>query len=61
MSEHPAQYARDIINKELDRLGEQLSVLDKAKDADLILELNKKMDQLEMADFCLHMELQEKR
>jgi hypothetical protein len=57
MSEHPAQYARDIINKELDRLGEQLSVLDKAKDADLILELNKKMDQLEMADFCLHMEL----
>jgi len=68
MSEHPAQYARAIIDVELKRLYEQLEIVTdgeyppstqraiEAQTAD-IADLKNKIRQLEMADFCLHMEL----
>jgi hypothetical protein len=68
MSEHPAQYARAIIDVELKRLYEQLEIVTdgeyppstqraiEAQTAD-IADLKNKIRQLEMADFCLRMEL----
>jgi hypothetical protein len=68
MSEHPAQYARAIIDVELKRLYEQLEIVTdgeyppstqraiEAQTAD-IADLKNKIRQLEMADFCLHIEL----
>jgi len=68
MSEHPAQYARAIIDVELKRLYEQLETVTdgeyppstqraiEAQTAD-IADLKNKIRQLEMADFCLHIEL----
>jgi hypothetical protein len=67
-SEHPAQYARHIIDVELKRLYDQLTRETeyigyckterhiKARAA-VIEELKNKIKQLETADFCLHMEL----
>lgn len=68
MSEHPAQYARDIIDVELKRLYEQLTIVtdgeyppstQRAIEAQtaVIADLKNKIRQLEMADFCLHIEL----
>jgi hypothetical protein len=68
MSEHPAQYARAIIDVELKRLYEQLEIVtdgeyppstQRAIEAQtaVIADLKNKIRQLEMADFCLRMEL----
>lgn len=68
MSEHPAQYARAIIDVELKRLYEQLEIVtdgeyppstQRAIEAQtaVIADLKNKIRQLEMADFCLHIEL----
>lgn len=68
MSEHPAQYARAIIDVELKRLYEQLEIVTDGEyppstqraiqaQTAVIAELKNKIRQLEMADFCLHIEL----
>ena len=68
MSEHPAQYARDIIEVELKRLYEQLEFLTEEDitkwnqraiqaHSNVIKDLKKKIRHLEMADFCLQIEL----
>lgn len=68
MSEHPAQYARAIIDVELKRLYEQLEIVTDGEyppstqraiqaQTAVIADLKNKIRQLEMADFCLHIEL----
>lgn len=68
MIEHPAQYARDIIEVELKRLYEQLEIITDGEyppstqraieaHSNDIKDLKKKIRHLEMADFCLQIEL----
>lgn len=67
MSEHPAHYANVILEKERKKLYGELkvanggeypqSINDEWKDCDHVRELLKKIRQIEMAEFCIHMEL----
>ena len=65
-SEHPSHYANVILEKEREKLYGEFKVanggkypqsIDELKDCDNVRELLKKIRQIEMAEFCIHMEL----